>query len=209
MRFTTKEMIQQANEQRVAMANETNTEFKQSIANVSHNLKIAGRMSVIVFEAALQRYYGVDRRSCDNLSALINGFKRHPRIQAGMRKLLAFHAPVELTKSKGVWKVTNREGVSKKQIAKCKAECGKLVAMELTSILNHPSIKVKVEVEWSIEKDATTFKKAVKSMLEHGVDVAEIAKMLDVAVKQQVADTQKAADDVASKVTAIKATKAA
>lgn len=188
--FTTASLVEQANQERAAMVNESSSDFKKSVSNASYNMKIAGRMTVLVFEAALSRYWTTDRRSCDNLATVINGFKRHPRIQAAMRKLLPMHVPVVLTKTSKGWTVENKPDVSKRAKAKLMAECKNLVELELTSMLNHPKIKTTVEVEWTLERDATKMKSAIKSMLENGVDISEITKMLDVAVQAHVSTLQ-------------------
>lgn len=139
----------------------------------------ASRDLVIQYEASLLDYWTVDSRSCDNLSFFLTALKRHPRLQKAAMKLLPMYAPVAISSSKGVFVVKNIKDASKRAKVRCKKALGELVNLRLTSLLSHPSIKCEVEVvwEWNNCKKAA-FKKSVGSLLEHGVSVDELLRLM-------------------------------
>lgn len=156
---------------------------QQAIVNAIEYERNAGRAVVEQFELTVQEYWTVDRRSCDNLSFFLNAAKRNPRLQKVAHKLLPLYAPVIIKHTASGYVVANRPDVSLKAKVKCKAAVAELIAQNLSSLLNHPSIKVEIEFQWTPQR-AASFKSTVINLLSKGVSVAELKSLLDAAERE-------------------------
>lgn len=156
---------------------------KSNTASAFALLKQGGQAVANDFGQLINDFWYVDKRDCKMLANWLEQAKRFPRIQAAARKLLPMHCGVKVEKAKGgAYTVTNLE-LNKKAKAKLMAECGRYKALQLTSLLNHPNIKVKVDFEWKKETAVTQFKRQVNQMLEHGMKPTELLAMIEVAIK--------------------------
>lgn len=160
---------------------------QQAIVDAIAAQRQASRNVVEQFELTLQEYWGVDRRNVHNLEFFLNAFKRNPRWQAAMRKLLPMYAPVKITGNGGTMKVENLPDASKRDKLQCKQAVNELVALKLSSLLAHPNIKVEIEWKWD-EKKAESFGRNVQQLVDKGADPLELLKIV-----QQVA--MKAAEE--------------
>lgn len=153
---------------------------QQAIVDAVANFKTASRAIVYQFELVVREYWSVDRQSCDNLTFFLIATKRHPRIHQAAKKLMPMYAPVVMRGNK----VANVENTSRKTKARCKGAVGRLVALNLTSLLSHPSIKVEIEFDWS--KREVSFTSSLVALLDKGVSITELRASLDVAEKKYI-----------------------
>lgn len=157
---------------------------QQQIIDAIAQFKAGSRGIVRQYEFVLSEYWGIDSRSCNNLSFFLNALKRQPRLLSAARKLLPMYAPVNVAKVKGEYVVTNKQDVSKKAKARLKGEVKKLIALELTSLLNHPAIKVEVVFEWN-ERRQTSFKSQVAKLIGNGVKVGDLIDLMEEAANEE------------------------
>lgn len=156
---------------------------RANTAKAFEALKTAGSMVANDYAETCLAFWYVDNRNVHMLENWLNSAKRFPRILSAARKLLPSLCGVVVKgdASKG-FTVENLPDISKKQATKLKAECKALYEMQLTSLLNHPKIKVKVEPVWVLEKETTKLKNQLNRMLEKGVSVAELFHLVEVAL---------------------------
>lgn len=161
-------------------------ERKATTANAFALLKVGGTAVAQDFTQVVTDFWLVDKRNTHMLTNWLEQAKRFPRIAAAARKLMPQHCGVKVEKTKGgKFEITNLE-LSKKAKAKCMAECRKLAALELTSLLNHPNIKVTVEKVWNKETEVMRFKKQINTMIENGISGNELLAMIQVAVDADI-----------------------
>lgn len=152
------------------------------------------------YEKILTEYHGVDRRSCDNASFMLNALAPMKHTQAAARKLLPTLLPVSITKKKGSYVVANTPNASKRQKEASEGKVEEFIALGLTSLLNHPSIKVEIEYDWSKRKGS--LRKQVKEAVSHGVSSQELLALFqsvceDVAQEQENGDVEAQVADIA------------
>lgn len=157
------------------------TEMSQAFAM----LKNGGSAVAKVFSETCLDFWLVDKRNVHMLEQFLEQAKRFPRIQAAARKLLPELCGVAITKKGDKLVVTNIPDLSKKAKAKCLATCRELIAMELTSLLNHPRIKVKVDYVFKKETEIGKCKRQIVKLLENGVSINELMSMVEVAWQAQ------------------------
>ncbi len=147
------------------------------------NYKTASRGVVVQLERTLCEYYGVDRYSTDNLTYLIEASKRFPQINKAIVRLMHIWAPVEWKQGKYV----NIQFDTKMEKLEARKsgfnEVTKLCYLTLTSILNHPMIKVEIAFDWS--KRSTSLEGTlVRLMEENGVTEADLDRVVKAAAKR-------------------------
>ena len=161
-------------------------ERKQRTANAFAMLKTAGSAVALDFVNVVTEFWTVDKRNTHMLTNWLEQAKRYPRIQAAARKLMPQYCGVVISgSSKKGFTVANIENLSAKQKAKAKLNCGKLAELQLTSLLNHPDIKVTVEKVWVKEQETTKLRKQITSMLEHGMSAAELFNLVDIVLSSE------------------------
>lgn len=167
-------------------------ERKARTASAFAMLKTAGSAVALDFTQVVSDFWHVDKRNTHMLTNWLEQAKRFPRIQAAARKLMPQYCGVVIEgNAKKGFTVKNMEGLSTKQKAKAMLNCQKLAALNLTSLLSHPDIKVTVEKVWVKETETARLRKQITSMLEHGVSAAELFQLVDIALKA----TEKAQKD--------------
>jgi len=151
------------------------------------NFKTASRGVVIQVEATLTDYVTSDSFNPHNLEFFLNAMSRSPRLQSAFKKMLPMYAPVTVKGSGNKFKVTNVENMSKKQKVKARSEIKKLIALELNSLLSHPSIKVNVEFDWSKKSESLT-KQMFKLMKDNGITTEQLNNVVSMADQLNKAD---------------------
>ena len=146
------------------------------------NFKTASRGVVEQVEVTLTEYVTSDSFNPHNLEFFLNAMSRTPRLQSAFKKMLPMYAPVVIKGSSNKMKVSNIESMSKKQKVKARTEIKKLIALELKSLLNHPSIKVEVEFDWS-KKSESLAKAMANLMKEQGITTEQLTKVVSLATK--------------------------
>jgi hypothetical protein len=159
---------------------------QQAQVNAIANFKAGARGVVEQVELTLAEYIGKDSFSPNNLEFFLNAMKRTPRLQTVFRKILPSIVPVQIKGSaKTKFKVTNVE-LTKKLKLKARQEVKAFTALALGSLLDHPSIKVEIEFDWT-KKSASLATQMANLMKNEGITKDQLMKVVDLAVTKSKA----------------------
>lgn len=159
---------------------------QQSIVLSANNLKNASRKAVEQFELVLLEYWnmgGETNRSCnpEDIQFFLNAYKRNTHWCNAARLLLKQYAPVTITKKGGSYVVVNKKDITKKAKVEFRSQVKKLIALELNTLLHHPSIKIDMAYDWNKKKQS--LKRQLTEAVKNNVSIEDIMATVDEVFK--------------------------
>jgi hypothetical protein len=173
-------------------ANDRQKAIQQAI-----NAAVKGGKAVVEqFIATVEDYWNVDKRSTDNLEYLVTHMHVLPVLQKAVITLLPVYAGVAIDKKDGQHEVRNTPTSKRRKEIMLEA-LAEMREMGLTSLLNHPMLKVKVKRQWTKEAALNAFRKNAKDLLEHGVDLDEVLAVLEAVANEEIEKQDAEAEAIA------------
>jgi len=159
---------------------------QQSIVLSANNLKNASREAVRQFELVLLEYWNIGGevgRSCnpEDIQFFLNAYKRNTHWCNAARLLLKQYAPVDVKKKGDGYTVTNKKNITKKAKIAFRAEVRKLIALELNTLLHHPSIKTDIAYDWNNRRAG--LKRQLEEAVKNNVSIEEIMSTVNEVFK--------------------------
>lgn len=167
------------------------TERQKDIRKAVAACKKGSTGVVTTFGAVINDYWNKDSHAPHHVQFLLNELQSAGLTTTlnGCKKLIQMYLPVNVTfkKKDKVFEVTNRDKVAKPTKEALKLKCEEFLTLDLTSILNHPQLKVEVAFEWNAAQKLST-KAYMKKRIKAGVPLKDLLDIMQTAATEIAAE---------------------